>query len=89
MSSQWSDSDLRIASEVDIVTLASPSAVRTWTDRVSSMAVAVAIGETTATAAKQAGFAQVFAPAKLSNEGLDDLAALVVQVARDIEKTRM
>ena len=58
----WSAEDLARASSARFVTFGSPSAVRIWTERVGHAAVAVCIGETTAAAAREFGFGQVFLP---------------------------
>jgi uroporphyrinogen-III synthase len=59
----WTSTELEIArKQIDIVTFASPSAVQVWVQRVGNHQAAVCIGETSATAAKQAGFKNVSAP---------------------------
>ena len=65
---------------MDIVTFASPSAVRTWVERVGSGAKAVVIGPTSAVAARKAGFKDVFSPS-VGSKGLVPWADLVVKVA--------
>ncbi len=66
---------------MDIVTFASPSAVKNWAAHVGTLAVAVAIGPTTADAARKAGFTEVHSP-KEGSRGLGTWAALINEVAR-------
>ena len=47
---------------MDIVTFASPSAVHNWADNVGTSLPAVAIGPTTAAAARKLGFCDVYSP---------------------------
>ena len=60
----WSAVDLARAQTARLVTFGSPSAVRVWTERVGTAATAVCIGETTARAARDCGFATVIAPSR-------------------------
>lgn len=65
----WTLEELETArKQVDIVTFASPSAVNVWVQRVGNALPAVCIGETSAVAAKKAGFRHVHAP---ENPGLE------------------
>lgn len=52
----------------EVVTFASPSALKVWTSRLGSDYKVACIGETTATAAREAGWSRIFYP---SNPGLD------------------
>jgi uroporphyrinogen-III synthase len=72
-----------LAKEVDIVTFASPSAVRTWSERVGTDAVAVVIGPTSKTAAEKAGYKRVYCP-EGGSKGVEPWAALVEQVASSL-----
>ena len=59
---KWTAEQTEIARQVDIVTFASPSAVKTWADRLGTAFTAVAIGPGCAKAAESAGFLKVFCP---------------------------
>ena len=65
---------------MDIVTFASPSAVKIWKEKVGIKAKAVVIGPTSEKAAYNAGFEQVYSP-KEGSKGLDPWAKLIIEVA--------
>lgn len=71
----WSDDQLELARQVDIVTFASPSTVKVWASRVGTRATAVVIGPTSERAASKAGFSDVRAP--VGSKGIDAWASLV------------
>ena len=50
---EWTPAELELALSAQIVTFGSPSAVRVWSERVGTAAVAVRIGETTAVEARE------------------------------------
>jgi len=58
----WDAADLERARSAEIITFASPSAVRVWAERVGTSATAVCIGETSAAEARQVGFQAVHCP---------------------------
>ena len=58
-----------------MVALASPSAVKTWTERVGTEQSCACIGSTSATACREAGFERVFFP---SNPGVEGWAQSVM-----------
>lgn len=68
----WSEADMQRAREAEIVTFASPSAVRVWAERVGTGATAVCIGETSAKEARGLGFARVHCPEKPGVEAWAD-----------------
>ena len=61
---EWDAEAKRRAAAATVVTFASPSAVKVWAERVGTAATAVCIGETSAAACREAGFASVLHPAK-------------------------
>lgn len=78
----WSAADEKAAKEAGIVTLASPSAVKTWAERVGVSQIAACIGETSAEACREAGFAKVFWPEK---PGMPGWVEAVDDAAKDIK----
>ena len=58
----WSDSQEALAKSVDIVTFASPSAVKIWSEKVGTAFTAVVIGPSSAKAASTCGFERVVSP---------------------------
>ena len=58
----WSKAEWQRAGDAEVVTFASPSAVRVWADRVGTGATAVCIGETSADEARRLGFERVHCP---------------------------
>mmetsp|Transcript_9801 Transcript_9801/g.13414 ORF Transcript_9801/g.13414 Transcript_9801/m.13414 type:complete len:227 (-) Transcript_9801:37-717(-) len=80
----WSEEQLAIAKTIDIVTFASPSAIKIWTERVGNQTPAVVvIGPTSKTAAEKAGYVNVYCPAS-GSKGIEPWAALVNEVALKI-----
>ena len=55
---EWDAADLAAARSAQVVTFASPSAVRVWADRAGTGALAVCIGETSAAECVRVGFAE-------------------------------
>lgn len=62
LSPKWNDDTIQSARSVEVLTVASPSAVRNWVENVglSETLVVAAIGPVTAAAACEAGFRVVF-----------------------------
>lgn len=58
----WTDSQQALAKSVDIVTFASPSAVKIWSEKVGTAFTAVVIGPSSAKAATTCGFEKVISP---------------------------
>ena len=77
----WSSDEENLARSVDIVTFASPSAVKIWADKVGTDFTAVVIGPTSAKAATSVGFKKVFAPE--GSKGVEAWADLVKKVAAE------
>lgn len=78
----WTPAQLESAKSCDIVTFASPSAVRTWAERVGTNTVAVVIGPTSQKAAASAGFTRIYSPDE-GSKGLEPWAALIEKVANE------
>jgi len=78
----WSSSQLELAKTCDIVTFASPSAVRTWVERVGTNTVqeVVVIGPTSEKAAAGLGFSRIHSPEE-GSKGLEPWAELISKVA--------
>lgn len=83
----WSPSQLDLAKTCDIVTFASPSAVRTWAERVGTNTVAVAIGPTSEKVATGLGFTQVHSPEE-GSKGLEPWAKLISEVVDNTLKNQ-
>ena len=79
----WSNDNIMEARECDIVTFASPSAVRTWASRCGDRFVAVAIGPTSAKAASALSFKKVMCPE--GSKGVDAWAKLVIEAVEDFD----
>ncbi len=62
------------------MTLASPSAVKIWAERVGNHQIAVTIGPTSEKAAKAVGFSRVFSPEE-GSKGIEVWAELIREVA--------
>ena len=58
----WTDEQQTLAKSVDIVTFASPSAVKIWSEKVGNQFTAVVIGPSSAKAATTCGFQKVISP---------------------------
>ena len=73
----WSEADEAMAKACRVVTFASPSALKVWVSRVGMGFNVACIGETTATAARQAGWEEgrIFYPREAP--GIDGWAAAV------------
>lgn len=80
----WSNDMLERAKSVDIVTFASPSAVRVWAQRAGTTAKAVVIGPSSARAAEAAGFTDIISPE--GSKGLEAWAMLIADTARKLAK---
>ena len=64
VAASWDAAELERARAAQVVTFASPSAVRVWAERVGTAATAVCIGETSAEEARGLGFESVHCPDK-------------------------
>jgi len=73
--SVWSSEELDAAKTMDVVAFASPSAVRTWAERVGTDFAAVVIGPSSAKAAEELYFKQVISPR--DSKGLHAWADLI------------
>lgn len=69
------------AKDCEIVTFASPSAVRTWSSRCGNSFVAVTIGPTSAKAASS--FKQVISPN--GSKGIEAWAELIIKVVNEYD----
>lgn len=58
----WTESQQILARSVDIVTFASPSAVKIWSEKVGTKFTAVVIGPSSAKAANTCGYQRVVSP---------------------------
>ena len=76
---EWNDEQLNSAKNVDIVTFASPSAVKIWNEKVGNKFIAVTIGPTSHNAAEKLGFTSVFSPD--GSKGVDAWANLIKKIA--------
>jgi uroporphyrinogen-III synthase len=79
----WTDEDFKTSKTIDIVTFASPSAIRIWTERCGSDQIAVVIGPTSLEAAKKCGFSKVYAPQ--GSKGLQAWADKIREVALSLK----
>lgn len=85
VSALWTAEQLDVAkNDVDIVTFASPSAIRMWKDKVGSDYTAVVIGPTSCRAAETSSFTRVVAPEDGSSKGLEAWAELIKETARKL-----
>ena len=80
---KWTAEQLETAQRVDIVTFASPSAVKTWAERAGTDFAVVAIGPGCAKAAESAGFREVFCPA--GSKGVEAWAREIERVASSLK----
>lgn len=80
---EWTEDQLDSAKSVDIVTFASPSAVKIWHEKVGNKFIAVTIGPTSHNAAVKLGFKSVFSPD--GSKGVDAWAKLIVEIASNLE----
>ena len=78
--SQWTDLEHKNALNTDIVTFASPSAVRTWADRVGSDFSAVCLGPTTYKEAQRLGLKSISYCS--TSKGLEPWVDLIVSAAK-------
>ena len=79
---EWSEADEAMAKACRVVTFASPSALKVWASRVGMEFNVACIGETTATAARQAGWKEerIFYPREAP--GIEGWAAAVGEALR-------
>ena len=79
----WSAERVALAKTMNVVTFASPSAVKNWAANVGTEAAAVTIGPTTAQAARSEGFKLVYSPPQ-GSKGVEIWAVLIREVARKV-----
>ena len=79
---EWTEDQLNSAKSIDIVTFASPSAVKIWNEKVGNEFIAVAIGPTSHNAAQKLGFKAVFSPD--GSKGVDAWAKLIIEIASNL-----
>ena len=65
----WTPEQAQVAAAATKVALASPSAVKVWSERVGITTYAACIGETSAEACRTAGFAKIYWPESPGIEG--------------------
>jgi uroporphyrinogen-III synthase len=76
----WTNDQEALAKSVDIVTFGSPSAVKTWAEKVGTDFTAVVIGPTSLKSAEKLGYKRVIAPAN-GSKGIEAWADAVATVA--------
>jgi uroporphyrinogen-III synthase len=81
----WSEEQLLQARAIDIVTFASPSAVRTWSEKVGTDFTAVVIGPTSAKEAVKQGFKWVVSPE--GSKGIGAWAEKIKIAAADFQSS--
>ena len=79
----WTDDQYKQAENIKIVTFASPSAIRIWSERCGTDAIAVVIGPTSDLAARKLGFTKVYAP--IGSKGVSAWAEVIKDVAKIYE----
>eukprot|EP00960_Hanusia_phi_P000764 21130-Hanusia_phi.AAC.4 len=86
VSATWSDKELQMGASAAVIALASPSAVKTWAERLGTKQYAACIGETSAAACKELGFEHVFWP---ESPGILGWAQAVHDALDDIERAEI
>lgn len=76
----WTPDMMNQAKSINIVTFASPSAIRTWAERVGTEQVAVTIGPTSEKVALKVGFPKVYSPEE-GSKGIEPWADLIRKIA--------
>ena len=79
----WTSAQEELAKSVDIVTFGSPSAVKTWAEKVGTDFTAVVIGPTSFKSAEKLGYKQVIAPEN-GSKGIEAWAQAISKVADEI-----
>ena len=79
----WSDTDISLAKSMDIVTFASPSAVKIWAEKVGTDFVAVVIGPSSAKAAISQNFKLTVSPE--GSKGIGAWAEKIIQTAVEFD----
>lgn len=79
----WTNYMMEQAKSVDIVTFASPSAIRTWVERVGCDQCVVAIGPTSKKLALKLGFKNVHSPEE-GSKGIEPWAHLIRKIAGNL-----
>jgi uroporphyrinogen-III synthase len=69
VSAVWTQEQQELARKAQVVTLASPSAVKTWAERVGTQQSAACIGETSASACREVGFQKIYWPESPGMDG--------------------
>ena len=81
----WSEDQLAMAKFVDIVTFASPSAAKTWTQKVGNDFTAVVIGPTSYKVCEKLGYTRIHAPDG-GSKGIEAWANCIATVADSLSK---
>lgn len=79
----WSKEQEELASSMDIVTFASPSAVKIWSEKVGTNYIAVVIGPSSAKAATSLGFTRIVSPE--GSKGIQAWADTVKEVVMELK----
>lgn len=74
----WTKEQQELAQNVDIVTIASPSAAKIWSEAAGTNYTAVVIGPTSRKAAQKAGYKEVICP-EGGSQGIEAWAKLIIQ----------
>ena len=81
----WTGEQEALAKSVDIVTFGSPSAVKTWAEKVGTDFTAVVIGPTSFKSAEKLGYQKVVAPEN-GSKGIEAWAQAISNVADSLSK---
>lgn len=79
----WTEEELILAKSIDIVTFASPSAIKIWTERCGNHAIACVIGPTSLQAAKKLGYEKVFSPKE--SKGIEAWSQVIKETIETFE----
>lgn len=80
----WSEQDISLAKSMDIVTFASPSAVKIWAEKIGTNFIAVVIGPSSAKAAISQNFRLTVFPE--GSKGIGAWADQIIQTATEFNK---
>lgn len=76
---------IELGKSIDIVTFASPSAVKTWASTIGTSAIAVVIGPTSRKAAETVGFMNIVCPE--GSKGIEAWALLIRETANKLSSS--